>query len=218
MIPDKAWALRKPVLLQELEDLERRSSVLKRVWGRDEGDEVRMVVRLHTTTLVKPPGGVVALDGPVVLGGRYHRRFLGEAPIPWEIITVLAPAFPFHPNINAAGALCLGHPAPGISLSQILHVSWAAVVFNLRLVNTVDWQGLNPEAAAYVRAHKERFPLTPMGLFEAVPGEPIPASPEAGGVSRPRERHRCWSAQKRVAGTPATCRAALCRLRPQRTS
>ena len=172
---EKIWDLKKRSLRQELEDVGRRSPVVQVVWVRDHGDELRAVVRLHTETLVRPPGGPVGRGGPVVLGLRYHRRFLAEAPVPWEIVTVLAPSFPFHPNINPAGALCLGHPPPGISLTQILHMAWAAVVFNLRLVNTVDWQGLNPEAAAYVRAHKEDFPLTPMGLFEAA----RPDAPEA---------------------------------------
>ncbi|HVS34809.1 MAG TPA: hypothetical protein VMS17_04450 [Gemmataceae bacterium] len=171
----RIWDLKKQWLRQELKDAALHSPVLQIVWEQDHGDEYRAVVRLHTETLVRSPGGAVVRAGPVVLGIRYHRRFLAEAPIPWEIVTVLAPALPFHPNINMAGALCLGHPPPGVSLTQVLHTAWAAVTFNMRLVNTVEWQGLNAEAAAYVRAHKEEFPLTPRGLFEAAPSD----APEA---------------------------------------
>ena len=48
-------------------------------------------------------------------------------------------------------------------------MTWAALVFNMQVVDTVDWHGMNPAAAAFVRSHREMFPLTDRGLFEAPP-------------------------------------------------
>src|SRR5262249_47473411 len=111
-------------------------------------------------------------EGPVTVGVRYHQRFLSEAPIPWEMVTILTPRFPFHPNVNPAGAMCLGHPPAGIPLKEVLHMTWAGLVFNMRLMDAVDWHGLNPGGAVDVRANTERFPLTERGVFEAAPPKP----------------------------------------------
>jgi hypothetical protein len=52
-------------------------------------------------------------------------------------------------------------------MEQILHATWAALVFNMRIVNTIDWQSFNREAAAFIRnAPKGTFPLTRRGLLE----------------------------------------------------
>ena len=89
------------------------------------------------------------------VGCRYHQRFLSEVPTPWEIVSILSPPFVFHPNINSAGALCLGHPPPAVRLQEIMHMTWAALVFNLRLADTVEWHGLNPQGGlAFVRANQ----------------------------------------------------------------
>jgi hypothetical protein len=163
----RTWELRKQEFRRSLQMIEGRSPVLSALWVADGGPEIHCVVRFDTETLVKLPGGAVRRAGPVLAGIRYHVRFLSEAPVPWEIVTLLEPLGVFHPNANPAGALCLGHPPPGIPLEQILHMVWQAITLNLRSVDTVDWHGLNPEAAAYVRAHREQFPLTDRGLFEA---------------------------------------------------
>ena len=164
---DKIWNLKKRSLLAELRDLEDRSAVLHVLETQDLAAEVRMLLRFDTATLVQPPDGVVRCQGPVVAGCRYHQRFLSEVPLPWEIVSILSPLFVFHPNINSAGALCLGHPPPAVRLQEIMHMTWAALVFNLRLVDTVEWHGLNPQAAAFVRANQHRFPLDACGLCEA---------------------------------------------------
>ena len=166
----RTWELRKAAFRRELADFEAKSPVLRLVSGADMGDEFRCLVRFDTETLVAPPGGAVRRAGPVVAGIRYTERHLSEAPVPWELVTLLHPPWVFHPNVNPAGALCLGHPPPGVPLGLILHMTWAAVVFNLRVVDTIDWHGMNPAAAAYVRAHREAFPLTERGLFETPAG------------------------------------------------
>jgi hypothetical protein len=167
----RIWNSKKQALLVELHALERRSDVLRVLETRDGGGELRMLVRFDTATLVRPPDGVVRCQGPIVVGLRYHERFLSVAPVPWEIVSVLAPPFVFHPNIDPAGALCLGHPPPAVRLEEIMHMTWAALVLNLRLVDTVEWHGLNPEAATYVRDNQHSFPLDKRGLCEARRGE-----------------------------------------------
>jgi hypothetical protein len=165
----KMWSMKKEALVNELHELERRSAVLHVLGVQDGGAEWRALIRFDTLTLVRGPDGVVRCRGPVTAGIRYHERFLSQAPIPWEIVAILSPPFVFSPNINAAGALCLGHAPPAIRLTEMIHMCWAAITVNLRLVDTVEWHGLNPEAAAYVRANQHRFPLTECGLFEAAP-------------------------------------------------
>jgi hypothetical protein len=164
---NRVWELRKGMFRRELTEFADKSPVMRVVSAADFGPEFRALVRFDTETLVSPPGGPVGRAGPVMVGIRYHERHLSEAPIPWELVSLLHPAFVFHPNVNAGGALCLGHPPPGVPLGLILHMTWAALVFNLRVVDTVDWHGLNPRAAAFVRANREMFPLCDRGLFEA---------------------------------------------------
>jgi hypothetical protein len=138
---------------------------MKYLGSMDSDEEWRAIVAFDTKTLVAHEG-TVRRDGPVVLGIRFHERFLREAPHPMELVTVLAPQAPFHPNCDSSGALCLGHPAAGVSLELILHQVWAGLMFNMKAVNTRPGQIVNAEAAMYVRANAHLFPITTRGLFE----------------------------------------------------
>ena len=166
--PDRKWETRKNKLQLVLDNFSKKSPVFQVLWVEDRGDELRALVLFDTPTLVKQPGKDVELAGPVLAGIRYHQRFQSVAPAPWEIVTILKPAFVFHPNVNEVGSLCLGHPTANISLEQILHTTWAGLTLNTRLVTTEDWNVFNRAAAAYVRAQRDRFPLTPRGLLEQV--------------------------------------------------
>lgn len=165
----RIWQAKKKALRAQLEEFQRRSAVLKVLHVEDLGEEVRAVVGFETHTLVMPPGGKVQRMGRVVAGIRYHEDFLTQAPMPAEIVTLLEPLFIWHPNVAPNGALCLGHPPPMISLEQILHMTWAAITFNMRVVNAIEWQGFNPRAAGFVKANPGMFPLDSRGLFEAQP-------------------------------------------------
>jgi ubiquitin-protein ligase len=165
----KIWGFKKQKLLRELEEAQRRSPVLRVLGTHVYDDELRAMVEFNTTILVKGPDQAICEKGPVLVGIRYHRELLSTPVVPWEIVTVLLPQYPFHPNISPTGSICLGHPPPAMPMMEILHMTWAALTFNVRVMDTVDWHGLNPEAAAYVRANKEKFPLTMRGLFEPVP-------------------------------------------------
>ncbi len=163
---NRMWEIKKSKIKQTLDQLGRDSPVLTPVMIEDLGDEVRAIALFHTKTLVRGEDGNVVLRGPAEVGVRLHERFLSEAPHPLEIATIFMPRRIFHPNCNAAGALCLGHPAAGLSMDLILHQIWAALTFNMKCVNTSYGEILNRDAAEFVRARAERFPLTFRGLLE----------------------------------------------------
>jgi bifunctional oligoribonuclease and PAP phosphatase NrnA len=58
----------------------------------------------------------------------------------------------------------------GISMSEILHTTWAALAVHSRISKT-DWSVFNFEAAAWVRAHRELFQLDETGRPEVVSGD-----------------------------------------------
>jgi len=165
----RAWRMRKQKIEDTLELFAKDSPVMTLFERQDLGDEIRALVQFDTKTLVKIPGRDVELIGPVLAGLRYHQSFQSQAPIPWEVVTVLFPMPVYHPNVNQNGGLCLGKPPANVPMDLILHMTWAALVMNTRLVTTTDWRVFNPAAAAYVRSHADQFPLTERGLLEPLP-------------------------------------------------
>jgi hypothetical protein len=116
------------------------------------------VVLVGTGAIGRPLADVLAFLG--------SRRFVLIDPNSYRersIVTQCAPAEVgrFKAEVVAEQ---LGQPA--IRLQEIIHMTWAALTFNLRLLDTVEWHGLNAQAAAYVRANRNHFPLTECGLFE----------------------------------------------------
>jgi len=183
--PSRAWTLKAENVVSELRRLSQGPN-LQLLEVQRWSAEVRAVLLMKTQTLVRVPGQAPTLLGPVVAGFRYHERWLREAPIPWEVMTILDPVHAFHPSIAPSGGLCLGHPPANFSVESVFHLAWAGVVFNMRIVNTIDWQVFRPEAAAYVRANHARFPITRRGLME--PPEAAPSQPAQGQQSSSHER------------------------------
>jgi hypothetical protein len=183
----RPWELKKARHVRTIEGFASASPNLTLHHLEDSGEELRCVLQFETRTLVKPPGHKPFLVGPVIAGVRYHQEWLSRAPIPTEIVTILMPLGVFHPNVGPAGNLCLGHPGAGLTMEQILHSAWAALVFNMRIVNTIDWQAFNREAAEYVRnAPAGTFPLTRRGLLEPPTAEDLvqggdPRTGKSGG-------------------------------------
>ena len=145
--------------------------------------EVRAVVLLSTPTLVRRPGQSPTFRGPVVVGFRYHEKWLSQSPVPWEVVTILEPFDIFLPSVSLAGGLCLGHLSANFSVESVFHLTWAAVVVNMRITNTIDWQVFRPDAAAFLRSHQEKFPITRRGLME--PPEDAPTVPVAATLANP---------------------------------
>jgi hypothetical protein len=162
----RIWEIKKLANERLVRDYAGRSPVMQCLGSMDFGEEWRTIVAFNTKTLVRDKDGTVRRAGPVVLGIRYHERFLSEAPDPMEVVSVLQPSSIYHPNGSASGALCIGHPAPGIPLDLILHQVWAGLMFNMKIVNTRPGQIVNPEAAIYVRSNAHLFPISTRGMFE----------------------------------------------------
>jgi hypothetical protein len=162
----RIWQLRKQANERTVRSLAERSPVMQCLGCRDFGAEWQTVVAFDTKTLVEDVEGTICREGPVVIGIIYRERHLSQAPHPMELATVLLPHGIYHPNCSSTGGLCLGHPAPGISLELILHQIWAGLTFNMQSVNTNPGQIVNAEAAVYVRTNAHLFPITRRGLFE----------------------------------------------------
>jgi hypothetical protein len=170
----RAWALRSAHIESEIKRFEGPNLQLLELARMPA--EVRAVLLLKTPTLVRRPGQAPTLRGPVVVGFRYHEKWLSQAPIPWEVMTILEPVDIFLPSVSRGGGLCLGHLAANFSVESVLHLTWAAVVVNMRITNTIDWQVFRPDAAAFLRSHADKFPITRRGLME--PPEDAPRFPE----------------------------------------
>jgi hypothetical protein len=161
-----AWKIRKTELNKTVLEFSETSPVFAPISVEDLGDEWRLVASFDTRTLVMSPAGEVEKAGPIVMGIRYHERFLSQAPHPFEIAVIFEPRRVFHPNCDYAGTMCLGHPTTGLSLETILNQVWAGLNINMNTVRTMPGRILNPHAAEYVRANAPKFPLTRRGLLE----------------------------------------------------
>lgn len=160
------WTMKLEANQETVRQFLQKSPILRLLGVQETADEIRWVFAFLLQTLVFR-NGTVQRDGPVAFGVRYHRSFLSQAPDPLEIVTILAPTRIFHPNASPiTGALCIGggYATAGLGLDLILNVTFAGLVFNMKLVNTMNI--VNPHAAAYVRDNANLFPLTPKGLFE----------------------------------------------------
>ena len=174
--PSRAWALKRQKVVAEIKALCQGPNLQLLELG-EMPSEVRAIVMLKTPTLVCQPGRTPIFRGPVIVGFRYHEKWISQAPVPWEVITILEPFDIFLPSVSPAGGLCLGHPPANFSVESVFHLTWAAVVVNMRITNTIDWQIFRPDAAAFLRSHKEKFPITRRGLME--PPETAPATSAA---------------------------------------
>jgi hypothetical protein len=161
------FEVRVQALDQELTDLS-RSPVMDVLDCGRVGDEWRVVLGFRTQTFVKLPSGEVTLVGPVVIGVRYHARFLSEVPHPFEVATVLEPPQGvWHPNINPiTGAICLGHVQVGVTLESIAHQLWAGINLNWKVLGLQPGNVVNRDAAAWLLANAKRAPISIKGLFE----------------------------------------------------
>jgi len=80
---------------------------------------------------------------------------------PALVLTLLAPAQVWHPNVRAP-FICAGHVTPGTGLVDLLHRVYEILSFHK--VNMREDDALNREACAWARANVHRFPLDPRPL------------------------------------------------------
>jgi hypothetical protein len=168
--PSRPWAARKETIVADLRRLEEQSPILRVLGVFDFGPEIRALVAYLIPTLVTPgPRGEFRTAGPAVVGLRYHESFLARPPLPWSVCCVLAPHDVYHPNIGPGNGMCCGLLPTAVTMAALLELCFSALV--LASANTIEWQGLNAGAAAFVRAHAARFPIVKTGLKETPPAE-----------------------------------------------
>lgn len=177
--PSRIWKEKKQSIERELRLAAGRSPVMRLLGLEDLGPEVRAYLAFLVPTLLTPgPHCEIRTGGPVVVGMRYTEPFLTVPPIPWEVVGVISPRNAFHPNLHAGNGLCLGALPAGFAIEPCLHLLFAALV--LQSHNCVEWEGLNPVAAAFVRENAAAFPLVPTGLYEEPPPDALSGMTPAG--------------------------------------
>jgi len=123
------------------------------------------VARFRAKGLVRRGGDVVEADRFEV-GIRFGRDYLRRADPP-DVLTLLAPADAWHPNIRMP-FLCPGHLRAGTGLPDLLHQVFE--IWTFQMVTTNELDALNPAACAWARANRQRFPVDPRPLCR--PREP----------------------------------------------
>jgi hypothetical protein len=120
--------------------------------------------------LVRDAGGrVVPGEGPFDVGITFPDHYLRGGVKPWDVLSWLAPANVFHPNIMPP-AVCVGeqffdtHP----TLLEICYQLYALISYG----KWASHHGLNEPACQWARNHQDLFPTDPRPLKRrAVPIE-----------------------------------------------
>ena len=159
----RIWRHKKQAMRDELYAVATRSPVLKVLGVAERPDELRIRLAFLVPTLVRPRDGRLVTAGPVLCHVRYNESFLRTPPVPWELVRIFAPMDFYHAN-QRAGGLCIGRPHAGINIEAILHLTYAAIT--LQSCNTVEWEGLDPEAAGFIRRRAAELPVVSTGLYE----------------------------------------------------
>ena len=107
--------------------------------------------------LQRRPDGTVerVSQGSIVLGIHFPVDYLRSTDrwMPLQLISLLAPATFFHPNVKAP-VLCPGTQlTPGMSLTDLIWHTYDIVTYHN--MNTDERDALNPEACRYFRQHPE---------------------------------------------------------------
>ena len=117
----------------------------------------RYLVHLTCTGLVRQKDGLIAEAHEFLAGIQFQAEYLRSAD-PFQVVTWLGPRNVWHPNIAAnAPLICVGHPAPGTTLVDLIYQIWEIVTWNRVTMREDD--ALNHEACQWARANLVRTPI-----------------------------------------------------------
>jgi hypothetical protein len=113
----------------------------------------RYLAHFNCRTLIRSDRGEVGAAGQFAVGIWFPDDYLRRCN-PAEVVTWLAPANAFHPNIRPP-FICLGRMTPGVSLVDLLYQVHEIGVGAKLTVREDD--ALDPVACKWARRHRERF-------------------------------------------------------------
>jgi len=117
----------------------------------------RYLARFRCKGLVRSQAGKVEEADRFEVGIWFPSDYLRRAE-PWQVLTWLGPRRVFHPNISdRLPAICVGRLVPGTPLVDLLYQCFEIITF--RKVTMREDDALNPEACAWARDHRQRFPV-----------------------------------------------------------
>lgn len=122
------------------------------------------VARFAARGLVRRDGEVGEADR-LEVGIHFGRNYLRHAD-PAEVITLLAPADAFHPNVRFP-FICPGWLRAGTTLPDLLYQVYD--IWRYALVTPNEFDSLNPAACSWARANRHRFPIDPRPLARRRP-------------------------------------------------
>ena len=149
-----AWATRQYF---ESMDFAGRSPVLRLAPAAGTQPPRRYIAEFHCDGLVHAPSGIEVVNRHIV-GINFPAHYLRTPTRPGEVVTWIAPATEWHPNVNAPFA-CPGPIPPGMSLLNLLHQIFQMITWQ-RFTPRED-DALNPAACRWARQNMERFPVDP---------------------------------------------------------
>jgi hypothetical protein len=114
----------------------------------------RYIAEFHCRGLVHHPAGEIVEANLFRVGVAFHDDYLKTKPNSARVLTWLAPATIFHPNVKSP-FICAGDLRMGTDLVSILFQLHEMIVY--RKFATAD--ALDPVAAEFARANIGRFPL-----------------------------------------------------------
>lgn len=142
----------------EARALSMQSDILTIVNPEDDPVPSKVLAYFHGVPhLRRCPDGAVehVAQGSIVVGIAFPCDYLRSTDrwMPLQLISLLAPATFFHPNVKAP-VLCPGSQlTPGMSLTGLIYHIYDILTY--RNINTDERDALNPEACRYFRQHPE---------------------------------------------------------------
>lgn len=138
---------------------------------------------MRTPVPIKTAADEVAIFDWAHLQFRYPEEALRSALPGTAFVRIVKPSEVFHPNVSAIGpgipiqALCLGAAMPpAIRLRELVLIAYGALTMQSVTLDLMDPAGvLNPDAALYWQAARDRIPLSTEPFLNN--RRPLPARP-----------------------------------------